>query len=96
MFTMNCFFRHGLSMPSFRPACGLYAGWARLPFRPSFSSFPWSDGKKGVAGRIQDEERVWLSGCDVVSCSSVLLRAHIAVRLFVQAEVGGEASGGQA
>ena len=49
-----------------------------------------------MAGRIQDEERVWLSGCDVVSCSSVLLRAHIAVRLFVQAKVGGEASGGQA
>ena len=49
-----------------------------------------------MAGRIQDEERVWLSGCDVVSCSCVLFRSHIAVRLFVQAEVGGEASGGQA
>ena len=49
-----------------------------------------------MAGRIQDEERVWLSGCDVASCSSVLLRAHIAVRLFVQTEAGGEASGGQA
>ena len=49
-----------------------------------------------MAGRIQDEERVWISGCDIVSCSSVLLRSHIAVWLFVQAEVGGEASGGQA
>lgn len=71
-------------------------GHAFLSVLPSFSSFPWSDGKKGVAGRIQDEGRVWLSGCDVASCSSVLLRAHIAVRLFVRAEVGGEASGGQA